>query len=287
VTEHATSSSADISIDFSVEELVCLTDALGLRLPPAIDGDPLSTLSARERVLVLDGAQRSLLARQMLRATNGILVVVPAVARLLELTSEPGVIVRAQHEQGGVVEARVYAADPEVAVEHFEIAPAVYRLTPFPTEELLVRALRRCELEDRPMIDVDPFSVTLGDLMVAAERIADGNMERALSEFIASAGGTDSAQAFARALETKIRSARVAVLHAPAAEQLAGGDLTWLDGGERGLWLTPTVEPRALDLALDGADVVTADASDVAMTIESTSAKAIAAELLSYLPSSA
>jgi hypothetical protein len=286
VTNSAIGPTADISIDFSVEELVALTSALGLRLPAAIEGDPLADLSDRERALVLDGAQRGLLARQMLTVEEGVLAVAPAIARLLELMSEAGVIVRAQREEKGVVEDRFYAAHPDVTVEHLEISPAVYRLTPFPTEELLVRVLGRCELEDRPSIDAEPFTVTLADLLLAAERIAEGNTEKALAELVSSAGGTDSAQKFARALEAKVASARVAVLHAPEAEQFVGGDLTWLDGGEHGLWLTPTVEPRTPALSSHERSVGAAEyAFDVPMTIEPTSAKAIAAELLSYLPS--
>ncbi|HEY3673672.1 MAG TPA: hypothetical protein VGN51_22240 [Acidimicrobiia bacterium] len=266
----------EVSIDFSVEELLLLAELLGQPALPGLDDAALAHLTPDARSAASDAALHSLMARRVVVSTaEGVTEVAAPVMSLLEVASAPALLGRAEHEVDGLMEIRFYLSQPDVSVEQTPLIGGVHRLTPFATEELLTRALGRCALTERPVVDADPITVTLGQLRATNDAVEAGEVDQAR----AALGGSDGAAAFVAALTTRVSSSRVTFLHRPTDTVIEGGELTWLDGGPGGLWLTPTVDT---DPDEDDLDAVL----DFEVEIAPATAAAIAAELHSYLPGS-
>lgn len=274
--------SGDISVDFSVDELVVLAQLLGYEPLPGLGREPFGEISDAEREAALGAARRSLIARRVVSLSGEAVEVLPAVAAVIEIAAAPGILGRAQFESRGSVETRFYGSRPDATVEHAPLEGSVHRLTPFPTDELLTRVLDFCRLEQRPEIEAPPFTVSFGELQACGERVAAGDSESARVLLSGAGAPTDSAAAFVQAIGTKCHLARVTFLYRLDDNRLAGGELTWVDGGEHGLWLTPT--PDADDAIGSKSEGAYTALLDEPVMVTPTSASAIAAELLSYLP---
>lgn len=266
------------SIDFSIEELVAMVEILELRGLPGLGPEPLDFLSEELRDAVLASARRSLVARRFVVPTDdGGFEIARPVAHMVARSARSGIQVRAISESSAVIETRCFAAEPDLAMEHSVVLGAVQRLTPFRTEQLLARVLEFCEIAARPESSVDPFTVGEQELTACAERLAAADRVGALLALTGGGVPGPGAAAFVTALEHRVSSASVTILHRPKPEEIHGGELTWIDCAEHGLWLTPALagneEPDDGE-ALEPASV----------TIEPTTAKWIAEELLSYLP---
>lgn len=276
-----------VTIDFTVEGLVVLCELADLPGLPGLGSDPLGGLSAETRDLVLDSARRSLVARRMIRAEGETFVLDAAVHAFLEVVSTPGIVVRAVHEAGDRIETRFISAVPDIAVEHSVVLGSIQRFTPFPTDALLARALQFLQLVERPEIQAEPFDISIADLTRVAEHLNAGDRVSA-KEMLVGGGALDSAAGkFLDALQARRSSSSVTILHRPDENHLEGGELTWIDAGNDGLWLTPLpgvsdsseVEERegTRSAPLPGGD-------GDSIRVEPTSAASIASELLSYLP---
>jgi hypothetical protein len=263
----------EVSIDFSVEELLLLAEILGQPAIPGLDERALLGLTPEARSAASEAALHSLVARRVVTQTDGTSDIAAPVVSLLEAASQPALLGRTEHEVDGLMELRFYLSQPDVSIEQTPLVGAVHRLAPFATEELLTRALDRCALEERPRADAEPFTVTLDQLRTTNDAAEAGDLDLARRAI----GGTASAAAFVSALTTRVSSSRVTLLHRPTETVIEGGELTWLDGGPGGLWLTPTVDT---DPDEDDLDTVL----DFEVEIAPTTATAIAAELFSYLP---
>ncbi len=269
----------DVAIDFSVEELVALALLLGQPLLPGLGEDPLAALDAGQRDAVLDSARRSLVARRVVVGEETsdhkiTLEVLGAVASLLAAASSPGILSRVEHEIDGRVETGFFMSVPEVSVEHSALVGGVHQLTPFATEDLLARVLDVCGLEERPAIDAKPFATTLGALRQCGACVEQGDLDAARDAL----GDNDAVSAFVRAVSTRTASSRVTILHRPDDTHVEGGELTWLDGGEHGLWITPTPDTGF------GSDPDFDESLTLPVAIKPARATEIAEELFSYLP---
>jgi hypothetical protein len=262
----------DISIDFTVEELAVLAELLGAPTLPRLGAEPLAHHSTEVQTALLEAGRRSLVARRVLTVGDDGDVLADAVRSLLEVTSQPALLGRAEHEVEGRVETIFYSSVPDVSVEDLELEGSIHRLTPFATEELLTRMLDRCSLTQRPAPDSSPFTTTLGGLRLCGERVLAGDVDGARQAL-----GGNGSSAFVDALLTRVSSSRVTVLYRPSETVIEGGELTWIDGGGSGLWLTPTPD-------LDADEDELEEALDLEVEIEPTTADAIASELFSYLP---
>lgn len=271
-------SSEQPSIDFSIEELVAMAEILELRGLPGLGAEPLAFLAPELHEAVLASARRSLVARRFVRPTAGDgFEIIRPVVQMVTCVARSGIQVRAVFEADGNAETRCFAAEPDLTIEHSVVLGAVQRLTPFRTEQLLARVLEFGGIETRPRGDVAPFAASERALTVCAEILAAGDRDAAVTTLTADGVPEASAEAFVRALGHRVSSASVTILHRPKPEEIHGGELTWMDCGEHGLWLTPA-------LAGDGEADAVEPFEPGAVTIEPTTAKWIAEELLSYLP---
>jgi hypothetical protein len=271
----------EIAIGLSTEELVVLAELLGQRELPGLGAEPLGPVESDSRASAVRAALHGLLARRIVRIDDGDATVLDAIATLLSIASAPAIFAHVLYETAGLVESRMYAAQPEISVEHALLGSEVHRLSPFPTDQLLARLLSFCQLEERPEIACTPFDVSAGVLRACGRAISAGDASAAISTMVDDGAETGSATAFVNALVTKRSSTRVALVYRPREHQLAGGELTWVDGGDHGLWLTPTPPhaPQAEEDAVGASE-------PTSILIQPTSARWVATELLSYLPGS-
>lgn len=281
-----------VTIDFTVEALVVLCEVADVPGLPGLDPDPLGGLGAETREAVLDSARRSLVARRMIRADGDTFTLDPAVHAFLKVVSTPGIVVRAVHERDERIETRFVSAVPDVAVEHSVVLGSIQRFTPFPTDALLARVLRFLQLAERAAVEADPFDVKAPDLTRVAEHLAADDRDAAREVLVGGGAPVSSAERFLDALEARRSSSSITILHRPDEDHLEGGELTWIDAGDAGLWLTPLPVPSDLGEArgVDAGEAARTDpvegSEGDAIRVEPTSAALIAAELLSYLPGS-
>ncbi|MGQ0433899.1 MAG: hypothetical protein ACT452_16005 [Microthrixaceae bacterium] len=269
----------EVFVDFSVDEVLALSDALALPAPPFVDAGSLGARADLRGELMAAG-RRSLVARHVMTVENDSEIrVLPAVRRLFELLAEPGLLARTMYEEAGNVETRLFAAVPEVAIEHLPLRGEIHRLTPFETEQLLARILTVVQLDERPVPVSQAFELTMGDLRRSAECLVADRRADAISVITGVGVPPEAAEAFVAALVTRVSSAAVTLLYQPDEGSLQGGELAWLDGGESGLWLTPMPDDTP---AAENGDA--SDFEDLTVVIAPTSTKWIADELLSYLP---
>lgn len=271
--------SGEPSIDFSIEELVALAEILELRGLPGLGAEPLAFLEPEVQEPVLASARRALVARRFLVPTEGGgFEVARPVAHMVARVARSGIQVRAVYEVPGHAETRWFAAEPDLGVEHGAAIGTVQRLTPFRTEQLLARVLEFCGIATRPENPAPSFSASAASIRSAVEVLAIGDADGAHT--VLTTGGADpaGATAFVHALQHRVASASASILHRPAENIIAGGELTWLDCGDDGLWLTPALGDPGDD---DGSD---SPETAGLLTIAPTTAKHIAEELLSYLP---
>lgn len=274
---------AQISIDFSVEELVALGEVLGLAPLPGLDPEPLGAVDEPARGLVLDAARRSLAARRVLafgQVDGTGPVVVPAVATLLSVAAAPGLCARVACQFPDESRLVTYTAQPDITVEHVR-AGWLHRLAPLATADLVVRMLEVAGLEMVGLGVGDPdagataagFSVPADALRRAGELVLASRPGDATAVLVEAGAPAGQAAGFVAALGAARASVTVTVLHRPGDRHLAGGELAWLDGGDHGLWLVPVA---------DG----TPGTGQPPVVVETTTVGHIARLLLGYVPSS-
>jgi hypothetical protein len=266
-------------INFSVEELLALCAVLGVGSLPTLGIDPLGDIDARLHAILLEAATRSLAARGVVDWTDDAPVVIGSVAALVRLVAAPALLVTVLRD-GMTSEARSYAADPDLSVEHAALAGIIHRLTPFSTSDLLVRMLRFAGLADRPVNAAAPLTVSRGVLLDSLQRAADGMTDEATKLLEDAGASPSSARAFITAVDASVASVSVGVLHRPAETSVEGGELSWIDGVAHGLWTVPILLSAGAD---DAAAILDSDAP---ATVAPVPASSIAETLLSYLPSS-
>lgn len=233
----------EVSIDFTTEELLVLESALQISvLPPGPGGAGQVDGLPGEPVALLDHARRALRARRILR-TDSESDVNPAVAQLLQIVGAPLLVLEVARAIGKETEHTFFTAVPELAVEHRWIGEGLHRLTPFPANTLMSRALTVARLEGRKAIAVQPMRIAAGvatDAFAAAQNLDHAQASRILQD----AGvPVSDVELLVNALTNRVAAATITVVHRPAASVLEGGEVAWVDGGRAGgLWLMPTVD---------------------------------------------
>jgi hypothetical protein len=270
--------SDEVSIDFSTEELVALTDLLGVGLPPGLAEDPPDPATPETTAATI----RSLLARHALELVDGEAWPIDPVAQLIRSVTAAGLVARAEHESAVGSSARYFTATPEVTVERVLVTEGVHRLTICSSADFLLRVLAFCGLEDRPVPEVDDIELSAGDLLDCRTHARAGATSEALSILAAASADDVSARAFAAAAGARSRS-RVVILHRPKESTFEGGELAWIDGGEHGLWLLPDADAELASQPEGSEDAEPIRSQSV--SVQATSAAFIAEELYSYLPS--
>jgi len=254
---------------------------------PTLGAEPLADVSPGTREATLQTARRSLIARRVVSVgVDGTTEVVPAVTKLLDVMASPGLLGRVTTDGPNALEARVFAAVPEVAIEDEVRAEGVHRLTPFPTEDFLARLLDFTGLAERPEAGLAPITVTARAFALCGECVEAGSQTDAVKALIDAGAAGDTADAFVTALSGAPTTSTVTILHRPDATHIEGGELAWIDGGDNGIWLIPIAadEHGTDDDEVD--EGATAGAGEAAVIIEPTTAGHIGRVLLSYLPQS-
>jgi hypothetical protein len=264
------SDAADISIDFTTEELQCLGADLELDLSRVLD------LEITAEATSLDVARRGLVARRVLEPCDviGGTVALP-VASLMDIVAQPALLVVARILAGGSsTEWRVLAV-PEVAVLHEIQGPAIHRFTPFATDELLIRLFGLLAVADRAAPLVRPFQMSAASFSRLMTLGESGDHEGAALLLDRERVQAATAEAFVKALIGRDRLLSVLIASQQEPDTTVGGAVEWVDSSS-GMWLLPIVDD----------DIDSSPAPDFEVTIEPITPQGLADILVGYLPPS-
>jgi hypothetical protein len=244
----------EVSIDFSAEEVAYLLEVLGHARLPLLDRDPFSHHGPEVGAAIRAATERSLVARRILSpsgpSSDESPVLQAAVAQLISLVARPGLVAEIAREGAEAAQRWYLAALPEVSVEHAALPGEIHRLTPFPTTDFLVRVAALTGLA-APKTDHDRpggrhrFSVSGPAFRLAGEAAVGGDQASAVRALSGAGVGTEPAEAFTSALAEKSATVAVTILYRPQPDLVEGGELAWIDAGERGLWTIPLPEDEA------------------------------------------
>jgi hypothetical protein len=260
----------EISIDFTTEELLVLVGLLGLDL---FSLDTV-TLSGVDQAGVLTHARHALVARRVVSGGDEP-DVSPAVARMLGIMAAPLVVVEVARRTRDRTTHSFFAAIPEATISQRFVSDGIHRFTPFPTNDLLARALEDAELQERPAPPGSAFKVE-GLALRQALTLTESGERAGNSQALEGAGvPAADASAFTAALAERTASVSVSVVHRPGATTLQGGEIAWIDCGDYGLWGVPSAGELAAAGDEDGS---------YELSVYPTSAVAIGAAVHSFLP---
>lgn len=229
----------EVTVDFSAEELEQLFEACGVRPPPGMEPADLLP-NIREAVRAAVG--RSLRARGMVAEDEeGTWRPVAAVAQVIALLARPSVAAKASLSRGGQTETRRYGMVGSVGVEQQAMAPDLHRLILFETDDLFGRVLAFVGRPAGARPESAAFSLAGGDLRQAL-RLAGAGDSQAVRYILRSARVPRlAATAFSNALTPEVVLATFEITHLAADGVFRGGELTWIDHPEHGLWSFPPV----------------------------------------------
>ncbi|MDX1450833.1 MAG: hypothetical protein R3246_17415, partial [Acidimicrobiia bacterium] len=195
------------------------------------------------------------------RLVDGEGTVAAPVADLLTVVGSPHLVARAAYESGGEMEVRAFTARPEMAVEQRRLADGRVRFSPFDRAQLVPRILEFV-LPNRVAESVDGDSGAVGgggqdgdaapplviDCSVAVlEAIFASDptsVETTTAILVSDDVAPAAADLFATAVSSIQATGSVTMLHRPIDDAIHGVELTWMDAGDNGLWLTePSSDP--------------------------------------------
>lgn len=255
----------EVTIDFSEEELGHLFAACGVR---PLQGLEAEDLTPEIRDAVRASVERSLRARHMLaEADDGTWRPVPSLAQVIVMLARPAAAAKASLRRDGREQIRRYGMVGPVGVEQQALAGGVHRLTLFETEELLERVLAFLGRPAGPRPDAPAFRLTGRDLQQALRLAASGDTPAVHYVLRSAKVQRRAAAAFSSVLTPEVAVATFEVTYLASDGVFRGGELTWIDHPEHGVWSVPAL--------VDGS---------VAVDVMSTSSDALVEELRSYLP---
>lgn len=257
------------SVYLTTEEIAVLCASLELELPPPLN-DVWSTLTETHRDAAMAMATTTLVERTILSGENG-QEVHEAIGLLMASFAAPGLVAVAAMEFSDGVDSRAYAVDDNLAVEHETMSPSIHRLRAFPPRDLVAQIQLFLDLRPAPLPDTEPFEARIADLDASADKVEAHETETAIAVLTEAGVGVEPASEFVDALRTRRATNVVSVVYRPDDEQVAGGQITWIDTGTGGLW---KVEPVA----------GSSDGGEVCAEVSPTSADEIMQEMMSFLP---
>ena len=262
-------------MNLSPADLSVLAAEGGLALVPLLRYDPIG-VEGTERAMELEAATRAeLTARGILSEAHGGAVAEP-IRALLELLAAPRLLVRVEASFLGAEAEWQFACTTEGAIEIAELSNRSWQFSAMSPHELLPRVLELTGLEDRPDITVDSLTLPTRTLLALPDLIEDEDEGPALGRLVADGASERSARALIDALRAARSAASVTILYRPEPQRLVGGELTWIDGLDAGLWITPT--PDTTDWDPDGPD------PGPEVELRHVTSEWIRTELASYLP---
>lgn len=262
---------SSVSIDFSTEELVLLSELTSMPMPAGVGVESLELLPTEYRAYARSSAQAALTARRVIESGVDGPEVPEPIQQLLEVLGRPGMLGVANVQTGEIVETRFYCADPDLGVEHEEIGPSVHRLSPFPTREFLSRILTFVDLRPADVNDAPPFDATLAQLETVDQLVSSFEVDAAIQLLVDSGATQPAAAGFVAAIQTRRASVTITLLYKSTDTHTEGGVISWIDGGLNGYWLTDQADEDAVG-------------ADAPITVSPASAEALVSQLASYLP---
>lgn len=242
-------------LDLTVGEASFLADVLGVAPPPGLvdpDDDALVIVDEGGRSLrgsavkkVAEVVAPGLIER---RLVDGEGTVAAPVADLLTVVGSPHLVARAVHESGGRIEVRAFTARPEMAVEQRDLADGRVRFSPFDPSLLVDRILGFVVPDlatgsaDANPIEAGPAeSLTLecsSAVIEALFAVDTDSLDSAAAILVSDGVAPADADVLAAAVTGVRSTGSVSLLLRPVDDEIHGVELTWMDAGDHGLWLT-------------------------------------------------
>lgn len=289
--------SVGLSIAFTREELVVLSELSQLRLP--LLGDrPLGGIDSGVRDVLVGSARRSLLARGIATRSDDGVHVARAAIGLLEIVAAGSlrVVLDESDGTGALVSRRLWFAVPYAAVEVWVDEDENYRFLPFATVDLLARVLQRSGIVDAADAAGAEISLPYG-AWAGARSASHAQRPLEARQALLDVGlEGPPADAIVAVLEGARRRVGVQIAHHPSPATTAGGEVAWVDAADAGVWSVPTLDQPfvSVDVRADGwfgaapGDPTLGDPdpdlAPVPVTLTPVARQAIADVLLSFLP---
>jgi hypothetical protein len=213
-------------------------------------------------------------------------VVAEGIAEAIHLLARPGCLARMIREDDLGRETRYYYVTGPLGIEHLCLGSAVHRLIAFHGRELSHRLFAFAglplEIGDNATSAADSQLMMNRKSLNAAYRASasDGvervELEPLLADFVA------AAQSWERCIDAF-------VLYRPSEDIIDGGEVTWLDSPNHGIWRIPGMpapgeSAEFEEAALESIASQQASDSSAEVAVERTTSRAIIDEILSYLP---
>jgi hypothetical protein len=215
-----------VELTLSGDELDVLAELTGLSRFPGLEDGPALDADRRLR------GRQALVARGLVELVHNRPRVDRRAAVALEAALRPIMTVHADHTAAGRREQRLFHLAATHAVEHAPGPLGTHRFTAFPTHELLDRLGGFVGIGGRPVVEGGAATLptpTFDRLVTAAQ---SGRLDPAA----AASGAPAEAAAFVAALGAGLSSANRLRVVRHARGRVTGGEVAWLDAGERGLW---------------------------------------------------
>jgi len=190
-----------------------------------------------------DGEQQRLLsARGLIDERSG--SVVSGISALIGTSIAPSLTVVINRQDPESLSTHRLSVTPDLGTEQHFVTPSIQAFAPFEPADLIDRIGDLSEIDpDRKQAPGKPFPLSVAELRRCEAELATSD-EKAARATLQKAGADKKAAAgFVAALEAKQAAASVTVLHRTESDRMEGGTVTWIDGGEAGLWVCDTPNP--------------------------------------------
>ncbi len=238
-------------LDLTVSEASFLADVLGVAPPPGLvdpdedavvvfDDDELAPdapISGSAVTKVAEVVAPGLIERRLVDDEG---TVAAPVADMLTVTGSPHLVARVAREANGMVEVRAFTSRPEMAVEQRRLADGRVRFTPFDPSVLVDRIMMfvAADAPAPPTTSAEELTIEVSAVVIEALFAQAGDPAPAVAALVADGVAADAADTLVAAVAAVRSTSSVILLLRPTHDEIHGVELTWMDAGDHGLWLT-------------------------------------------------
>jgi hypothetical protein len=225
-------------LTLSVHEVAEICTRLALGIPPAISAGLPPHQPADVQQLLDVVVQRSLLARGILQDTPDGPIVDESVRELVLLLARPGVVVRVDVENEGVLTVHTVYALPDRAVLESSDGSGVLGYRQFDLTNLMSFVIEATGLHSRPAPS-GTFTLTVSAMAFASagEAVERGDLEGARETLVAAGAEGPAAMAYLDAVgQHRVGARCVSTVHR-IDDVMTTTVTAWSDCGSAGLWL--------------------------------------------------
>jgi len=168
----------------------------------------------------------------------------PAIGAMIRVALEPSATVIATRQTTDSLTARRLSLTPDLGTEQWFVTPSIQAFAPFEPADLIDRIADLSQIEPgREQAPGKSFPLSVAELRRCEAELATGDEKAALATLRKAGADKKAATGFVQALQGRKAAASVTVLHQTDANRMEGGSVTWIDGGEAGLWICDTPNP--------------------------------------------